>query len=738
MQKDGSPILFNNTSMGITMNGYQNGNFLLQPIPNQGMTLSLTSSSVLGMYAHFYTDVYQHVTPQYNALNSLQSFSVNAPPDFMLRDKNGTAINFNPNTIAYSSNGSWMLVDAYGRGFLRVNLATFEVTPFAQTLQNDPNDYSNRYGVTAISDDGRYASIGSDDYGYLDVYDLSTCTGTVPNDYSKQQTCEMRDYWPSLAGSINKFHAVYSVRFVNDDNLNLTLSYDWQSRGTNTFDAATYRLTAPGKSAHGLDYLAMGDSYISGQGEFVYKDGTDTATNTCHLSPLSYPFSMGAGLFNQYNSVACSGAVTADITGIGYQDYNHTHPQSKGRADSSYDNDILSNFWPGYRTQLTFVKTYQPSVITLSIGGNDIDFTDMLTSCVSFVHLPTNGQTCYSKYDDVMRVIQNIDGIYQRLQDTYRAILQADPGVRLYVIGYPQIVTLGNCADNVHLNSQEIVFAQAVIGYLDSTIEKAADSAGARYVDTKGAFDGNRMCEAKSSAVAVNGLTAGNDVNVALGIKVIGSESYHPNVLGHQLLAQKILSLTDNLTQPMPGADTSIVPPAPSDPQAQALLTDPTPSGNPVPDIVTSNSNLVPKVTTQNALIAFTADGAANGLKPNSSYHVLSDSTTNLATVASDATGNVNTQISLPASLTSGYHTIMLSGQNIAGQSIVIYEIIYVSPDGTQTAAGECGPIELSGNDIDSDGIDDACDPIIGDTPKYQYPLSVHLTGNSIEIINPN
>ncbi len=62
--------------------------------------------------------------------------------------------------------------------------------------------------------------------------------------------------------------------------------------------------------------------------------------------------------------------------------------------------------------------------------------------------------------------------------------------------------------------------------------------------------------------VAVNGLTAGTDHPDFL--KVTASESYHPNELGHQLLEERILPVTQNFTLAMPTPDPTAKPPAES------------------------------------------------------------------------------------------------------------------------------------------------------------------------------
>ncbi|HET6924824.1 MAG TPA: SGNH/GDSL hydrolase family protein [Candidatus Saccharimonadales bacterium] len=741
----GSPYIADNSSIGMNMVGYGNNQYLLQPIPNQAMVLSTTSAPVQGAYLHFYTDVTQHLTTLYSQMNDTEyGYAVNALPDFDLRDKNNALIPANiSGTLSYSSDGAWMLIDAYGRGFLRVNLATFDVLPFSQSLTG-VNDYSSQIGLTAISDDGRYAVIASDNYHFFKVYDLSTCTGTTDASYSKPLNCQYRDYWPYMNSALSGFRALYAVRFTNDDNLLVTASANYQS--PTSYTVAKYRLTAAGTAAHSLEYLALGDSYVSGQGEFVYKYGTDTDTNTCHLSPLSYPLTVGAGLFDGYESVACSGARTEDILNSS-DDYTGQVTDHIKQRDRDKEG-ILAGFSPGMLNQLQFVKRYQPAVVTLSVGGNDIGFADKVKACavpaLSNIPAMNDTLTCFDTYDERMQVVQAIGSAYASLRETYSEILQADPGVRLYVTGYPQVVTEGNCADNVHLNADEIQFAHQLIAYLDWTIERAANSAGARYVNMQNALAGHRLCETTGSNIAINGITAGNDSG-AFGLKFLGSESFHPNVLGHHLLGQTLLQQTDNLAEPMPAPDSAITRPVPSDQLAQALLDNLVYTGNPPPDIATASNNFMTGFAVRGQQTPVSVEGLPNDLAPNSNYQVsIHSDTQQLGTLTSDASGNLNGQVVLPVDLLPGFHTVDITGKTRSGETIDMFEIVYVAAsaddyngDGTLNTNDTCLIVPPSGRDADQDGIDDACDPVIGNPPIKTYPVTVSLTGNTIVVKVP-
>src|SRR3546814_378641 len=63
-------------------------------------------------------------------------------------------------------------------------------------------------------------------------------------------------------------------------------------------------------------------------------------------------------------------------------------------------------------------------------------------------------------------------------------------------------------------------------------------------------LDGYRLCDELPKAV--NGITAGNDEGIGENLRFIGKESFHPNKLGHLLMADHILEQSENLTKPMP------------------------------------------------------------------------------------------------------------------------------------------------------------------------------------------
>jgi lysophospholipase L1-like esterase len=475
-----------------------------------------------------------------------------------------------------------------------------------------------------------------------------------------------------------------------------------------------FSITPTGAVTRLEDYLAMGDSYISGEGAFAYRDGTDTSENKCHQSTLSYPYLIGTS-FESFASVACSGAVIDNIIGDERQSDDY---QVKVKPTQNLANLALEDHVPGYILQRDFLND-NPQAVTISIGGNDVGFKDIITRCIVPFNAGTStAQTCYQTYEDRLELLNTIDEQFNRLVGTYQTLRGSDPTRRVYVIGYPQIVSdAGSCGLNVRMNAIERVFANQLTSYLDSVIEKAAAKAGVLYVSTQAALDGHKLCE--DGTKAVNGLTAGDDK------LFLGNESYHPNALGHQLLEGTIMSATDGLKAPMPPADSTAQVQKPIDslpilqvPKTNRAINEVLNAGQDIMDAVAGTS-LSPGLDTFKGI-----------LLPNSDFTaVLHSNPLNLGTYHVDANSQLTNDIVIPSGTPAGFHTLHLYGKDIAGNAIDVQQTVYVKVssadydgDGIANVNDSCQYLPNSEVDIDQDGIDDACDPDIGAAPVIIQP----------------
>jgi hypothetical protein len=293
-------------------------------------------------------------------------------------------------------------------------------------------------------------------------------------------------------------------------------------------------------------------------------------------------------------------------------------------------------------------------------------------------------------------------------------------------MGYPQVAMPGgDCGSNVHLNDGEIRFSNELIELINQTIKNAAARAGVQYVNIEHALDGHRLCEAEGDTPAMNGLTIGDDLRVPLlniSTGPLGTASYHPNALGHQLIAHAIREQTDNLTRPDPVQDKGAVAPEITD--SMALLANVERSGRPIQQVQTVQ-NLTDGTLVKDNETAITVDGLTADTLPNSTFAAELHSTpVSLGSFTSDGNGDINGTVTIPGNVQPGFHTIHLYGKSYGGDNIDLQQVVYVAQtsddydgDGILNVDDPCVILPASGLDVDKDGVDDACDGAIGPAP---------------------
>lgn len=120
-----------------------------------------------------------------------------------------------------------------------------------------------------------------------------------------------------------------------------------------------------GRKGHigGAPYVGLGDSYSSGEGASSFLSGTDTATNQCHRAATSTAWEpeVAAATRMGFDFAACSGAVVEDFYRAGSADRHNA----------------------GETPQLDHVSVQgSTSLVTLTIGGNNLGFPNILTDCI--------------------------------------------------------------------------------------------------------------------------------------------------------------------------------------------------------------------------------------------------------------------------------------------------------------------------------------------------------------------
>jgi GDSL-like Lipase/Acylhydrolase family len=226
-------------------------------------------------------------------------------------------------------------------------------------------------------------------------------------------------------------------------------------------------------TAAGADqYVALGDSFSSGVGT-----GSYTLSSSCRRSVYAYPWLISQQRPNtSLTFVACSGATTNDVMG----------------------------------SQIGSV-TGTTSIVTVTIGGNDIGFSNLIVQCTL--------ADCSAALDSARASLATVLG--PRLDIVYGAIRAQAPAARVVVLGYPRIFSSASCFGTLGITATERAKANQLADGVDALTSQRAAAAGATYQSAISAFSGHAVC---STAPWLNGLNLFNTV-----------ESYHPNRNGNSL-----------------------------------------------------------------------------------------------------------------------------------------------------------------------------------------------------------
>ncbi|GAA3778564.1 SGNH family lipase [Streptomyces coacervatus] len=218
-------------------------------------------------------------------------------------------------------------------------------------------------------------------------------------------------------------------------------------------------------------YVALGDSYSSGVGSGSYI----SSSGDCKRSTKAYPYLWAAAHSpSTFDFTACSGARTGDV---------------------------LSG-------QLGPLST-ATGLVSISIGGNDAGFSDVMTTCVL-----QSDSACLSRINTAKAYVDST--LPGQLDDVYSAISAKAPNAQVVVLGYPRFYKLGTTC--VGLSETKRTAINGAADYLDTAINKVAADHGFEFGDVRTTFTGHELCSGSAWLHSLNLLNIG--------------ESYHPTAAG--------------------------------------------------------------------------------------------------------------------------------------------------------------------------------------------------------------
>lgn len=269
-------------------------------------------------------------------------------------------------------------------------------------------------------------------------------------------------------------------------------------------------------------YVALGDSYTAGP-KIPGQHGKPAG---CDRSDRNYPALVADGLglgAAEFRDVSCSAATVGDLL-----------------APQPTDDGVNP-------AQLSAVTT-ATRLVTIGIGGNDIGFGSLITTCVKdgvryqvasrFEDGAVDDAPCRRRYDvlgGTDEVAARIGAAGRRLSGALTDIRRRAPEARVYVVGYPSILPArggdgdGGCGRATGLAPGDVSFLREKERQLDTMLRERAKNAGAGYVDTYTPSVGRDAC-------------ADEDVRwVEPLIPSAPAASLHPNERGERGMARAVL-----------------------------------------------------------------------------------------------------------------------------------------------------------------------------------------------------
>ena len=290
----------------------------------------------------------------------------------------------------------------------------------------------------------------------------------------------------------------------------------------------------------GPGYVAMGDSYSSGYGTGIPQtDPLDTpyfneAGNPCDRTTQAWPMLMS----DEYAAAPELFANNALATGpLWLGSPNNAFIACSGETSEQLLNGESSKERPSQIRQLANYEVAHgdPGLVTVTIGGDDLGFTDVITDCfLSIVGTPIS---CIGELHDEISYLES-GAFTSTLETTYKDIKTQAGDAEVVAVGYPFLFPTASLSHENAANARCPWLAgdayQALPQFenaqldLDQVMREAASEAGIRFVALDDVFAGHELC------------TGDAYINSITQPWFLGAQPGHPNEAGQQAIAQAV------------------------------------------------------------------------------------------------------------------------------------------------------------------------------------------------------
>jgi len=275
-----------------------------------------------------------------------------------------------------------------------------------------------------------------------------------------------------------------------------------------------------------LKWIAIGDSYSAGVGSNL-----NPAANQCARQRDAYPLQ-----------------AMKDLEDEGWQFWSDRVPGlfAPGEWQHACIGAVTDDYWnpqvidlpgPGLNVVVQSQRNHiddSVDVVTLTMGGNDLDFGPILKGCVTGGLL---GPDC----SDLVLDDLPWDDLYARLVGMYsnvRASMARDGD--LFVLSYPELFAdpaiwpgedvceqIG-AVDAAKLNAGSVRLGDTIF----QAVQTANETWGnVHFVDVRPAFRNNGLCAPRGTESYIRGITFGQGL-------MLTADSFHPSSLGYEVMGE--------------------------------------------------------------------------------------------------------------------------------------------------------------------------------------------------------
>ncbi|MEU7061514.1 SGNH/GDSL hydrolase family protein [Streptomyces sp. NPDC046197] len=254
-------------------------------------------------------------------------------------------------------------------------------------------------------------------------------------------------------------------------------------------------------SAHATNYVSLGDSYTSGP---LIPQQIDAG---CARSDHNYPSVVAAERgVSAFKDVSCAGATTENM----WKPQGANGPQLNALSRGT-------------------------DLVTVHIGGNDIGFGSIVSTCARLGPQEPTGNPCQRYYtaSGIDQLTVGIARTAPKVDSVLRAVHARAPHARVLVVGYPDLLPDdgSGCYPSVPFAAKDFPYLRDTEKLLNLMLRLVAAWDRADYVDTYRSTRGHDMCKSPADRW-IEPLQPASPAAPA-----------HPNAAGEAVMARAVLEV---------------------------------------------------------------------------------------------------------------------------------------------------------------------------------------------------